>query len=953
MQKSIFIKRTNLRACFGALWLLSSLFLSVTNGFGTNILTSNEREWLQLNRESLTVGSELGFRPISFVHKNRMAGFTWDYIELLEEKLGFQFNRQQPEPFHVLIEQFKRKEIAILPDLHRNKEREKYIDFTPPYLYVPMVFISKNLQDRVLQLNNKEKQYTVTVAKNTIAQQYLTRKYDHLTIFPKDTEVDSLLDVSAGFADAAFISLATAIVTIEAQGLSGLKIDSELGLNQELHLGVRKDLPELTTILNKGVAAIEQKEIDRLYDKWIPQNEGPYYTRKDFKRGVFFFLSGILALFALTILWNIRLRVEVRKREAFLNDQHISLQKEITARKVEEQKLEARQAHLRAILNTIPDMIWFKGLGGENSFHNQKFAKYHNGQDGVQPQITDQQVIDIGNPVVGEESIVYGTQKQHLFFEIIRLPVISQESSPLGVLGIGRDISEMKKIEKELTNFKEQIETLLTDIDGFTFRIINDDLLTINFISSHIERFTGINSELYKDRPLSNLNIHEKDTGLKQVIRQLKIVIQKGVPVERDIKMLHADGDLFWVRVAMFPVFGLDEQVEYVDGIATNVTKYKVLERHLDQTRQMESAGLVAGGIAHDFNNLLTGVLGFSDLLKEDLQDFGATEEQKLAINNMLTGGKRAKDLIAQILRFTRKDETQQSLVDIGDIGREVVKLLRATLPNSVQFETDFSSRILVKASAEHVRQLMIKLCTNSVRTMGTVNGIVFISLYERYIEDQTGDKMEIEPGVYLQLTIENGCQGEDAKNFSNEINHSSMADPEQENQKMGLWNANEIVKELGGKLNIVHSSGIECRFEVLLPLPEETESNVSTEKLLVLGKRILFIDKEKTLTQFMKDIMEANGHRVEVCNSGTEALVKLKSPGDHYDLLITEIDLHDISANGLLKQVKKAAPMTKTIITATPPYDILNNALQYEAILEKPYSITDFEQTIQRVFLK
>lgn len=960
IRSRIITKGSRLRKWAIIFFLVTTVSSAIIANSEADILTPDERNWLQKHREALIVGHQVGAPPLSFIQNNTVSGFNKDFLQLLEEKLEFRFNRAQPDTFNILLKQLKNNEIAILPNTSKTKGREKEYDFSLSYITIPTVFVARATRAENINLANRDKR-TVAVVRDWATHLFLQREFEHLTISPQELPIDCVLQVTTSFADLAFVNQATASYLIKTQGIRGLTIENYSRFSNDIHFAVRKDLPELTAILNKGIIAIEQEDMDRLYAKWINMEEGPYYTRPEFIKIVLGSFIGILFLIGIIISWNIRLKSEIRKRSSVLHEQQNALKQEINIRKQKEQDLEERKAYLATILKTIPDMVWSKNPEGKYQFYNKGFAKYHGITENLILDHTDfdyldgdvarglaeidELVLKNGTPVTEEKTVIYAMDSKQAVLETITVPVITTKNKCLGVMGISRDISEIKSIEKELTRFKEQIETTLSNTDGFTFRVHNDEQLTVSFVSNHVEKFSGQSAFKFINRPLANWtnSIHREDR--KQNQQTLQLALQNGSPTESEFRILHTNGEMFWVRATIFPVYDHgSDKVAYVDGIATNITKQRALERHLAQAKQLEAAGVVAGGIAHDFNNLLTGIIGFGQLLQEDLEEADYAEESLLAINNILSGGNRAKELVAQILLFSRMDEKQESTVAIRDIGMEVANFLRATINKDIHIETEFTSDRLIKASPTRLRQLMISLCTENVRSIGGTSGILFLSLHELYIENETSPTMDIRPGLYLQLTIENRSKTETGNFFSNLYPPPSTSAWPQE-ESMVMWAANEITKDTGGAFTLSGNPEKGYCLKLLFPLHEKVEP------VVVTGKNILFVDKERTLTSFMKDIMEAGGQEVTACNSGAEAIIKLYSPDIHFDLLITELDLNDISGAELAAMARKADPLIKIIVTSSTPCDTLYKDSTFDSVLEKPYSISKLEGIIGRVF--
>ena len=377
------------------------------------------------------------------------------------------------------------------------------------------------------------------------------------------------------------------------------------------------------------------------------------------------------------------------------------------------------------------------------------------------------------------------------------------------------------------------------------------------------------------------------------------------------------------------------------------------LEVQLRQTQKMEAIGTLAGGIAHDFNNILGAILGYTELLQ-----LKTTGNNDIAshLQKILEAGHRAKDLVKQILTFSRHKEQELKPVQINLIAREALKLLRASLPTTIDIRQHIDSTAWILGDPTQIHQILMNLCTNANHAMQKDGGVLEVHLSNENVSVQKDMRYpELKPGAYLKLTVnDNGC------GMSPEI-MNQIFDPffttkdKSEGTGMGLSLVHGIVQSHGGRIYAESVKGSGSRFDIFFPAIEAVaiSENLSEKKIQKGTGHILFVDDEPFLVDLGKEILQTLGYEVTKSNSSTEALKIFKSHPHNFDIVITDMTMPKMAGDELAKNLISIRPDIP-IIMCTGYSDAMTEkeALQLgiRAFIMKPLVIEELADVIRDV---
>ena len=315
------------------------------------------------------------------------------------------------------------------------------------------------------------------------------------------------------------------------------------------------------------------------------------------------------------------------------------------------------------------------------------------------------------------------------------------------------------------------------------------------------------------------------------------------------------------------------------------------LQSQLIQAQKIEAIGTLAGGIAHDFNNILTGIMGYTELYKDAVRDRPKVYH---SMEQVLKAAERARDLVKQILTFSRKAEQEKKPIAIAPIVKEVVNFMRASLPATIEITLKSKEPSdVVMANPTQMHQVLVNLCTNSGHAMKDKGGVLEIGIEEILIDaDDRLNHQSIRHGHYLLLTIRDTGNGISQENIERIFEPYFTTKEKGEGTGLGLAVVRGIVKDHGGEIRVYSEVGKGTIFRVYLPLLlKQTEDEKAVEKTFSLGKgeKILFIDDEKMVADMNKQLLEGLGYQVITETDPMKAIETFKEGGGAFDLVITD----------------------------------------------------------------
>jgi signal transduction histidine kinase/CheY-like chemotaxis protein len=331
-------------------------------------------------------------------------------------------------------------------------------------------------------------------------------------------------------------------------------------------------------------------------------------------------------------------------------------------------------------------------------------------------------------------------------------------------------------------------------------------------------------------------------------------------------------------------------------------------ERQVQQVLKLQAIGTLAGGIAHDFNNILFPIIGYTELSMDEVPENSQIHSN---LKEVLKAANRAKDLVQQILTFSRQNGRERKPVQVDKIIRETLSLLRASIPKTIDIVCDLDQGCKpVMGDPTQIHQVLMNLCTNAYHAMQETGGTIQVRLTQTHIDyEETLKHMGIKMGPHLHLMVKDEGVGMDSSVLSRIFEPYFTTKEPGKGTGLGLSVIHGIVKNHGGYITVDSSPGRGSAFHVYLPTIEESEIELEKEPYPSNprgSERILLVDDEPQLLAMEKQLIEKLGYRVTSCPNAGDALKALEEEPDQFDLIITDMTMPQMTGDQLARQAWK-----------------------------------------------
>ena len=387
---------------------------------------------------------------------------------------------------------------------------------------------------------------------------------------------------------------------------------------------------------------------------------------------------------------------------------------------------------------------------------------------------------------------------------------------------------------------------------------------------------------------------------------------------------------------------------------ASAVTAMQRSEELMLQAQKMEAIGTLAGGIAHDFNNILSAIVGYTDL---SLFSDECPDAIRKNLEQVKKGSRRARDLVRQILSFSRTDEASEGPVDISPTIKEVLKLLRATIPSTITIQRKIPSGLgPVKVDPGRIHQVLMNLCTNAAHAMQGQVGCLNVEFSRVKKEEEHFDLHEISAQECLKLSIADTGRGMSPEVLARIFDPYFTTKEKGEGTGLGLAVVQGIVRTCGGAIRVESEVGVGSQFHLYFPCCDLESAEITEDRVQEMpqgNERILFVDDEETLADMAGEMLIKLGYKVKVMTDSVEALRVFRTQPYNYDLIITDQTMPEITGLELAREILSLRPSVPVILYTGYSTSIDGGEAKLIGVREfmmKPLSMTNLALTVRRV---
>ncbi|MFH2093783.1 MAG: ATP-binding protein [Pseudomonadota bacterium] len=536
--------------------------------------------------------------------------------------------------------------------------------------------------------------------------------------------------------------------------------------------------------------------------------------------------------------------------------------------------------------------------------------------------------------------------------EVSSLALLGQLKGRRGALLLWKKETQLRQTSQELIENERKYRDLYENAPIAYFSL--DCQGTIIKVNQTTLSLSG-----YEKQELIGHNIlefHAHELGEKKTPEQVRVLLDKSRSVKDiEFKFRNKTGQEVWISLCVDTIRDTQDQMIEIRAMAVDISERKVLEKQLIQAQKMEAIGTLAGGIAHDFNNILAPISGYSEILLMDADDQDPQKKEHLKIIHDCA--LYAKGLVNQMLTFSKQKESEFKLQAPHVIVQEALALARSFVPATIKIQGHINQSCgLLMADSVQVHQVVMNLISNAYHAMEEKGGLLKIVLDQ--VEVLPEDMLfPLTPGSYIDLTIEDTGPGIPADVLDRIFDPFFTTKQEGKGSGIGLSVVHGIIQSHNGYITVKSKQGQGTRFDIYLPVYSGTlkdEEPIEPEQPIQKGnERILLVDDDKKVAFMVKFMLENLGYQVVCCIESPKALKTFETSPDHFDLVITDLTMPDMTGYQLAEKISLIRPDMPVILCTGFGESVNKKRINLHGIkgfLYKPVSVKDVSSLIRKV---
>ncbi len=507
------------------------------------------------------------------------------------------------------------------------------------------------------------------------------------------------------------------------------------------------------------------------------------------------------------------------------------------------------------------------------------------------------------------------------------------------------DITELKEYQLEILKLKNLLNNVIESSPNGIITISRDGkVLSWNRTA---EKFTGLKKDEVIGRDIFTVSKYFREYRdiFNEILEKRRIALIGKKKYERN-------GKTVINNLTLYPL--ITNGIEGGVFVIEDVTEKEKLQQQLIQSQKLEAVGTLAGGFAHDFNNFLSGISGYVSLIKM------ASEKDKIdsyaeKIDEVI---KRAKDIINHILVFTRKEEAVIEPIEINDILKEIVSMLKHSFKRNIKIDIAEEDKFNILGDKSQLSQVFLNILINSrdaIEEAKREEGKIKIIIRKITVdEDNLLHYGGLPPGEYVRVDIEDNGEGIPENILGKIFEPFFTTKPKGKGTGLGLSMAYGIVRNHGGQIRVYSRVGIGSTFSVILPLSEKPVLSGEREKTIHVGEgTILVVDDEDYIRDSLVDFLTRIGYKVYSASNGKEAIKEFEKRKDEIDLVLIDLIMPELDGFKTLRILKKIKQSIKSIMMSgfigdEREFDELKH--EADAFIMKPVGLPELSEIISKI---
>ena len=510
-----------------------------------------------------------------------------------------------------------------------------------------------------------------------------------------------------------------------------------------------------------------------------------------------------------------------------------------------------------------------------------------------------------------------------------------------------RDVTSRREAEQRLKESEAQLRAVLNSVSDAIVtvepsgRIVDCNRGTCGMFRERREAILG--ADVFGFVPGLRDHWSEVETSSDEADEALRLELEgrdrfeRGFPVEVSVTSVKLEAELHIVLAVR------------------DLTRWKELQSHLVQSQKMEALGTLAGGVAHDFNNVLMVLLGNLEIALEDVTEDHVARPSLL---RAFESAKRGKELVSQILTFSRKDEFEMGPVDLATMIREALNLLEPILPASIELKCQLPSNLpLILGDKTHLQQVILNLVSNAYQSYGTRKGQVHVDcrvveIAESDLESYSG----LAAGTYLSLTVADEGPGMSPQLRDRVFDPFFTTKKAGEGTGMGLSVVLSIVEQHGGSIEVETEEGKGSSFRVLLPVPQDQLKAVSSPETSFFqgdGQLVVVIEDQESVLQMTKRLIERVGYQCAAFSAAQEGLEYIQRSPARVAALITDLAMPERDGLEVTRDLRAIGLDLPIILVTGNPSEVSEDDIGPEGVtllLTKPFGLDELSACLSEV---